>query len=534
MNAIIIAAGMGTRLNPITLSTPKPLVKIFGKPMIEKSIEYLLQEGIEEIVIVTGYMKDKFEYLRDKYKEVKLIYNPKYKEYNNIYSFYLVREFLKDSYILDGDIYLTRNIFKKEIDESKYFSKKINMFNNEWQLLLNNDGKIRKVEIGGSENYIMSGISFFTNKDCQKLKKIVEIYVKDEIKLKKYYWDHIIKENIHEFDIGIEKIQDNIIYEIDNLEELVELDKSYKDMLPINSFQNEIQKLKEILISNLKIDLKDIGNIEFIGGMTNKNYLVEINSKKYVLRKPGEGTESIINRHNEKNNLKLVSKINIDSNLYFFDEKSGIKLSEYINNSEMLTPSNAKYNLEEVAFILKKLHNSQIIFPNIFDPFKEMKRYEELINKEDGKFYEGYFELKKEVFKLKEVLKSFNIELVSCHNDTVPENFLKKGNNLFLIDWEYSGLNDPIWDLAAFSIESNLSDDEEKELLDYYFENSINSTIKIRMEVHKICQDFLWSIWTIFKEMNGVSFGEYGIKRLVSAQKRLEDLKLWINLTDME
>ena len=72
----------------------------------------------------------------------------------------------------------------------------------------------------------MSGISFLTNKDCQKLKKIVEIYVKDEIKLKKYYWDHIIKENIHEFDIGIEKIQDNIIYEIDNLEELVELDKS--------------------------------------------------------------------------------------------------------------------------------------------------------------------------------------------------------------------------------------------------------------------------------------------------------------------
>ena len=187
MNAIIIAAGMGTRLNPLTLSIPKPLVKIFGKPMIEKNIEYLLQEGIGEIVIVTGYMKDKFEYLKDKYKEVQLIYNPKYKVYNNIYSFYLVREFLKDSYILDGDIYLRRNIFKKDIDKSKYFSKKINMFNDEWQLLLNNDGKIRKIEIGGSENYIMSGISYFTDEDCQKLKKFVEIYVKDEIKLKKYY-----------------------------------------------------------------------------------------------------------------------------------------------------------------------------------------------------------------------------------------------------------------------------------------------------------------------------------------------------------
>ena len=103
--------------------------------------------------------------------------------------------------------------------------------------------------------------------------------MKDEIKLKKYYWDHIIKENIHKFDIGIEKIKDNVIYEIDSLEELIELDKSYKDILPINSFQNEIQKIKEILISNLKIDFKDIGDIQFIGGMTNKNYLIEIDSK---------------------------------------------------------------------------------------------------------------------------------------------------------------------------------------------------------------------------------------------------------------
>lgn len=116
-----------------------------------------------------------------------------------------------------------------------------------------------------------------------------------------------------------------------------------------------------------------------------------------------------------------------------------------------------------------------------------MKRYEELINKEDGKFYEGYFELKKEVFKLKEVLKFFNIELVFCYNDIVLENFLKKGDNLFLIDWEYLGLNDFIWDLVVFLIEFNLLDDEEKEFLDYYFENSINLIIKIRMEVYKIC-----------------------------------------------
>ena len=104
---------MGTRLNPLTSSIPKPLIKIFGKPMIEKNIEYLLQEGVEEIVIVTGYMKDKFEYLRDKYKEVKLIYNPKYKEYNNIYSFYLVRELVVCQIVLIKKFRLTINIIKR-------------------------------------------------------------------------------------------------------------------------------------------------------------------------------------------------------------------------------------------------------------------------------------------------------------------------------------------------------------------------------------------------------------------------------------
>ena len=154
MNAVIIAAGMGTRLNPLTLKIPKPLVEVFGKPMLEKSIEYLIEKNINEIIIVVGYMKEKFEYLEKKYKEVKLIYNSKYKEYNNIYSFYLVKDYLKDTYFLDGDIFLKENIFQEDIKDSKYFSKKINTYNNEWQLILE-DGKVKRVDIGGSGNYIM-------------------------------------------------------------------------------------------------------------------------------------------------------------------------------------------------------------------------------------------------------------------------------------------------------------------------------------------------------------------------------------------
>ncbi len=88
MNAIIIAAGMGTRLRPLTLSTPKPLIKIFGKPMIERNIEFLLEKGLKEIIVVTGYLGEQFSYLEGKYLEVKLVHNDKFNEYNNIYSFF--------------------------------------------------------------------------------------------------------------------------------------------------------------------------------------------------------------------------------------------------------------------------------------------------------------------------------------------------------------------------------------------------------------------------------------------------------------
>lgn len=114
MNAIIIAAGTGSRLRPLTYEIPKPLINIFGKPMLERNIEYLIENGVKEIVIVVGYLKEKFEYLEKKYNGVKLIFNGKFFEYNNIYSFYLARNYLEDSYVIEGDIFITNNIFKKK------------------------------------------------------------------------------------------------------------------------------------------------------------------------------------------------------------------------------------------------------------------------------------------------------------------------------------------------------------------------------------------------------------------------------------
>ena len=122
MRAILLAAGMGTRLRPLTIDTPKSLISVNGKPMLETQIQFLKEKGIDDIIVVTGYLSEKFEYIKEKYG-VKLIHNDKYDIYNNIYTMYLVREYLDDSYVIDADVYLHKNFIDSEIDKSTYFRK---------------------------------------------------------------------------------------------------------------------------------------------------------------------------------------------------------------------------------------------------------------------------------------------------------------------------------------------------------------------------------------------------------------------------
>lgn len=105
MKAIVLAAGLGTRLRPITNDTPKSLVKVMGEAMAERQVRFLKERGIEDITIVTGYLAEKFDYLKEKYG-VKLVFNDKYDKYNNIYTMYLVKDLLPDSYVIEGDIYI--------------------------------------------------------------------------------------------------------------------------------------------------------------------------------------------------------------------------------------------------------------------------------------------------------------------------------------------------------------------------------------------------------------------------------------------
>lgn len=223
MRAILLAAGMGTRLRPITLETPKSLVSVNGQPMLERQIEFLKDKGIDEIIIVTGYLSEKFEYLKEKYN-VKLIHNDKFDKYNNIYTMYLVREYLGDSYVIDADVYLNRNFIDSNIKQSTYFSGYKTNFENEWMLCYDEDNRVYDIEVCSGNGYILSGVSYWAKSDSIKIINELENAINNE-KFHELYWDDIVKNNIHNMDVFIKKIESDDSYEIDSISDLEHVQK---------------------------------------------------------------------------------------------------------------------------------------------------------------------------------------------------------------------------------------------------------------------------------------------------------------------
>lgn len=226
--AIIMAAGYGTRLRPITLSTPKPLIKVNGIRMIESVIEALLKNDIREIYVVTGYLAEKFDFLEEKYSEVTLIYNPYYSKYNNISSLYVARDYLKDVIILDGDqIIKNDKILSPNFEKSGYNCVWSEEYTDEWLLQVEKNTIVSCSRNGGEKGWRLYSISRWNQEDGQKLKVDLEYQFEVE---KNYdiYWDDVaLFCSPQNYDLGIREMNLDDVIEIDTIDELRLVDKSY-------------------------------------------------------------------------------------------------------------------------------------------------------------------------------------------------------------------------------------------------------------------------------------------------------------------
>lgn len=220
--AVLMAAGMGMRMRPITDSIPKPLVKVRGTPMIETVIEGIRSWGISEIYVVTGYLSDMFDYLVSKYPGIELVPNHEYRTVNNISSIKAVTSVLRNrnAFICEADLYvLDQALFSARLDHSCYFGKYVPRHSDDRVFDRDENGRITRVGKGGDNCYNMCGISYFLNRDASIIADAI-----DEVCLhpgyEEMFWDEVVNMNLGRLDIIVHPINNDQITEIDSVEEL--------------------------------------------------------------------------------------------------------------------------------------------------------------------------------------------------------------------------------------------------------------------------------------------------------------------------
>lgn len=225
-----MAAGLGNRMRPVTLTTPKPLVKVNGVRMIDTVIEALHANGIYEIYVVVGYKKEAFKDLEKQYTNLRLIENPYYEEYNNISSLYVAREYIQDVMILDGDqIICNKEILHSDFERSGYSAMWTDEQTDEWLMDVDEKGVVKSCSrTGGSKGWQLFSVSRWNREDGEKLKKHLE-YEFLEKKNTQIYWDDVAMFcHPEEYRLGVYEINRGDLLEIDSFEELCEIDASYK------------------------------------------------------------------------------------------------------------------------------------------------------------------------------------------------------------------------------------------------------------------------------------------------------------------
>lgn len=481
-------------------------------------IMFLLKElEYNNIIIVTGFRAELFTPFKQ--DGVHLVNNEKFAYTSSMASLALAAPYVNEDFLLiESDVICEKQLLKKLSSTSKKNCLTlVNECGNGDEALVETDGdfvvKISKDihqlnKIDGE----MIGISKISLEAYKKM--LVKWEFNSNLKLN---YEYLFLDCTEKYERQYIKASDLVWCEVDNSSDFTYLKDTLYPRLcrkenPFD-YQNIVSHMSTIFPEgNFEQNL----SVEQIGGMTNRNFKVSFDGNDYVLRIPGNGTEGMVERKNEEINTLLSYRMGISPEIFYFDENTGIKLTRFIDGAETLTSATIQRHkhLIQIADIFRTLHYSSVRLNNDFNVFREIISYENLLNQIGAEMYDGYRDHREQIFSLQERLNTLGIELKPCHNDLVPENFIKDVHGkIYLIDWEYSGMNDPMWDFAALFLESNFTESNRCLLLKYYQGYLPNDVMNEKILIYQILMDVLWSIWTCIKEAQGDNFGTYGIDR---------------------
>jgi thiamine kinase-like enzyme len=242
-----------------------------------------------------------------------------------------------------------------------------------------------------------------------------------------------------------------------------------------------------------------------LGGLTNLVFFVEHAGEQYVLRIPGKGTEEYINRRNEISAARGAAKAKVSPDVVYFDEKTGVMITRFVDHGVTMTPDlfrSREGSPGRAGEAFRKLHDSGAVFEFRFELFAMIDDYLKVLSTKDVDLPEGYHDVLAAAKDVRAALAAHPLPLKPCHCDPLCENFLDTGRRMWIVDWEYSGMNDPLWDLGDLSVEGGFSAIQDEEMIRAYFGGEPAAAERGRIVIYKAMCDLLWTLWGLIQHAN--------------------------------
>jgi len=501
-NAIILAAGLGSRCVPLTYETPKALLKIHGEPIIERTIKQLLAKGITKIIVVVNYKKDMFEYLTEQYG-VKLVYNPEALYKNTLSSLYCVLEYLSDSYIIHADNYFSENLFNAHEDESWISGTHMSgKSEDEWFVKLSPKNRIESVTIGGENGHFIVGPVYFSRSFSELVKPYIKKYYTMP-ETENYYLADVLVRHLDELPIYFRDCTGKVT-DIDDLGTFRKIDSTYR-----GDAGNRILKNINAAVGNVA-NIKNIRPIKT--SITNKTFYFEIAGVGYVYRATRQVSNKVLNRKREHRIYKLLQDDNITDKIVWFCEESGDKISVFLHGMRHCNYGNRE-DVERFVQILKRVHSLNYSIDYVFDLFEQIRLHEEPLRGVTPHFPD-YEIVRENVLSLQKYFDSFEKEYTLCHIDGSNFNLLfvdtADEQKTYLIDWEYGAMQEPHLDIVAKAIFANF----DKESIDQMAASYFAPKKALKLDMAKIygytaILGFLWYLWFEYECTKGAPYRQY-------------------------
>lgn len=478
MKAIILAAGKGTRLAPMTLIKPKPLLNVHGKTLLENMVHFLGESDINDITIVTGYKHEMFdEYISR--LGLKKVINKDYDNTNSSYSLKLVIDNIDDdTIIMNGDLYIKSDFvrfIKKDV--SQFIGQKLeSTIHPTWKYNIDYNNKLISIDENGKSGLCETGIAYFAKKDLSILKE--ELMKCDDNK----YWEYCVLNSLKRIDFYATEVKD-LIYEID----------SFSDAINHNILTSD----------DIAEQCSDDNKATRLAGLTNYNYKIKFLGKDKVIRIPGIGTESFVDRPAERKITSIVP-LDICPKTEFFDWD--VKITDYLEGYHSIVDEDLNTDFfKSFVNALKELHSIKLKDYMDFKPMSmhsEINKYESLANKKIVTDTQREF-----ILSIADEIEQD--EQVLCHRDLLYGNIMYNKKDVKLIDFEYSGFSSKYWDLGNFICESNMNEEQRLEFISLY-----DGADEKRVRKAQILVNYIWGYWYIVN--NSLQYSQIHIDALIN------------------